>query len=81
MIVSDNGTEFTSHAIFTWAKDERIEWHYIMPGKPMQNGYVESFNGKMRDELLNETLFFTLAQAREAVAGNRSIGTACLNIG
>ena len=47
----------------------------------MQNGYVESFNGKMRDELLNETLFFTLAQAREAVAGNRSIGTACLNIG
>jgi transposase InsO family protein len=52
MIVSDNGTELTSHAIFAWAKDQRIEWHYIMPGKPMQNGYVESFNGKMRDELL-----------------------------
>ena len=68
MIVSDNGTELTSHAIFAWAKDQRIEWHYIMPGKPMQNGYVESFNGKMRDELLNETLFFTLDQAREAVA-------------
>ena len=68
LIVSDNGTEFTSHAIFTWAKDQRIEWHYIMPGKPMQNGYVESFNGKMRDELLNETLFFSLNQAREAVA-------------
>ena len=47
MIVSDNGTELTSHAIFAWAKDQRIAWHYIMPGKPMQNGYVESFNGKM----------------------------------
>ena len=68
MIVSDNGTELTSHAIFAWAKDQQVEWHYIMPGKPMQNGYVESFNGKMRDELLNETLFFTLDQAREAVA-------------
>ena len=53
MIVSDNGTELTSHAIFTWARDHRIDWHYITPGKPMQNGYVESFNGKMRDELLN----------------------------
>jgi len=63
MIVSDNGTELTSQAIFAWAKDQRIEWHYIMPGKPMQNGYVESFNGKMRDELLNETLFFSLDQA------------------
>ena len=71
MIVSDNGTELTSHAIFAWAKDQRIEWHYIMPGKPMQNGYVESFNGKMRDELLNETLFFSLDQAR---AGDRRVG-------
>ena len=46
----------------------RIDWHYIAPGKPMQNGYVESFNGRMRDELLNETLFFGLDQAREAIA-------------
>ena len=68
MIVSDNGTEFTSHAVFAWAKEHRIDWHYIMPGKPMQNGYVESFNGKMRDELLNETLFFTLDQARQMIA-------------
>jgi transposase InsO family protein len=67
MIVSDNGTEFTSHAIFAWARDHKIDWHYIMPGKPMQNGYVESFNGKMRDELLNETLFFSLDHAREAI--------------
>lgn len=68
MIVSDNGTEFTSHAIFAWARNHRIDWHYIMPGKPMQNGYVESFNGKMRDELLNETLFFSLDQVRKAIA-------------
>jgi transposase InsO family protein len=67
MIVSDNGTELTSHAIFAWAKDLKIEWHYITPGKPMQNGYVESFNGKMRDELLNETLFFSLDHARKTI--------------
>jgi putative transposase len=68
LIVSDNGTELTSHAIFAWVKDHKIDWHYITPGKPMQNGYVESFNGKMRDELLNETLFFSLDHARQAIA-------------
>jgi len=60
MIVSDNGTEFTSNAILGWAKDHRVEWHYIAPGRPMQNGYIESFNGRMRDELLNESLFIDL---------------------
>jgi len=44
------------------------EWHYIAPGKPMQNGYIESFNGRMRDELLNESLFFGLDHARSAIA-------------
>ena len=68
MIVSDNGTELTSNAVLSWSGDARIEWHYIAPGKPMQNGYVESFNGRMRDELLNETLFRSLAQAREIIA-------------
>ena len=68
MIVSDNGTELTSNAIFAWCKDHKIDWHYIAPGKPMQNGYVESFNGKMRDELLNETLFFSLDHARSIIA-------------
>lgn len=68
IIVSDNGTEFTSHAIFAWARDHRIDWHYIMPGKPIQNGYVESFNGKMRDELLNEILFFSLDHVRKAIS-------------
>ena len=64
MIVSDNGTEFTSNAILSWAAEWRIDWHYIAPGKPMQNAYVESFNGRMRDEFLNESLFFGLDHAR-----------------
>jgi len=56
MIVSDKGTELTSNAVLAWCGEIGVEWHYIAPGKPMQNGYVESFNGRMRDELLNETL-------------------------
>ncbi|MBX4994783.1 IS3 family transposase [Rhizobium binae] len=68
MIVSDNGTELTSNAILAWSRDHKVEWHYIAPGKPMQNGYVESFNGRMRDELLNESLFFGLDHARSAIA-------------
>src|SRR5690606_25903931 len=54
--------------ILAWSKDHKVEWHYIAPGKPMQNGYVESFNGRMRDELLNESLFFGLDHARSAIA-------------
>lgn len=68
MIVTDNGTEFTSNAILAWASQRRIGWHYIAPGKPMQNAYVESFNGRMRDELLNESLFLGLDHAREQLA-------------
>nr|WP_167493315.1 IS3 family transposase [Brevundimonas vancanneytii] len=68
MIVSDNGTEFTSTAILAWAQDQGVDWHYIAPGKPTQNGFVESFNGRMRDELLNESLFFGLDHARQKVA-------------
>ncbi len=67
MIVSDNGSELTSNAILAWADAARVEWHYIAPGKPMQNGFIESFNGRLRDELLNETLFSSLAQARAAL--------------
>jgi putative transposase len=68
MIVSDHGTELTSNAILAWSKDNAVEWHYIAPGKPMQNGYIESFNGRMRDEFLNESLFFGLDHARQAIA-------------
>jgi len=64
-IVSDNGTEFTSMAILRWAQDTGIDWHYIAPGKPTQNAFIESFNGKLRDECLNETLFSSLSEARE----------------
>jgi putative transposase len=69
VIVSDNGTEFTSNAILAWAEKAQVKWHYIAPGKPMQNGNAEAFNGRMRDELLNETLFFGIEHARESVAG------------
>jgi putative transposase len=68
MVVSDNGSELTSNAILTWADQARVEWHYIAPGKPMQNAFIESFNGRLRDELLNETLFSSLAQVRVALA-------------
>ena len=68
MIVSDNGTELTSNAILRWCAEQKIEWHYIAPGKPMQNGFVESFNGRMRDEFLNETLFRNIAHARDLIA-------------
>lgn len=61
------GTELTSLAILRWAQDRRIEWHYIAPGKPQQNGYVESFNGRLRDECLNETLFASLSHARSVL--------------
>ena len=52
MVVSDNGTELTSNAILAWQEERGVEWHYIAPGKPMQNGLVESFNGRLRDECL-----------------------------
>ncbi len=67
MIVSDNGSELTSNAILAWADQSRVTWHYIASGKPMQNAFIESFNGRLRDELLNETLFTSLAQARVAL--------------
>jgi putative transposase len=67
MIVSDNGTELTSNAILRWQQDHGVEWHYIAPGKPMQNGFVESFNGRLRDECLNEHLFTNLNEARNIV--------------
>jgi len=61
------GTEYTSNAILQWADRTGVGWHYIAPGKPQQNGFIESFNGRLRDELLNETLFRSLAHAREAL--------------
>jgi putative transposase len=68
LVVSDNGTELTSMAILRWCQETGIEWHYIAPGKPTQNAFIESFNGRLRDELLNETLFVSVAQARTMLA-------------
>ena len=55
-------------SVLAWCGEIGVEWHHIAPGKPMQNGYAESFNGRMRDELLNETLFMSLAHARVEIA-------------
>ncbi len=66
-IVSDNGSELTSRAVLTWAQERAIEWHYIRPGKPTENGYTESLNGKIRDECLNEHIFVSLARARHLI--------------
>ncbi len=68
LIVSDHGTEFTSNAMLAWREASGVAWHFIAPGKPMQNGICEAFNARMRDELLNETLFFGLDHARAALA-------------
>ena len=67
MIVSDNGTELTSHAMLCWQEERSVLWHYIVPGKLQQNGFVESFNGRLRDECLNEHLFPSLPAARRLI--------------
>jgi len=67
-IVSDNGSELTSRAILKWQNGTGVAWHYIAPGKPQQNGFIEAFNGRLRDELLNEEVFETLAAARAMLA-------------
>ncbi len=68
MIVSDNGSEFTCNAILQWADRAKVEWHYIAPGKPIQNAFIESFNGRLRDELLNEMLFSSQNHARSTLS-------------
>ncbi len=66
-IIMDNGSEFTSKAMFLWSLRTGVQLRFIQPGKPMQNGYVESFNGKFRDECLNENWFASLAEARRLI--------------
>ena len=69
-IVSDNRTEFTSRAILKWADENTVPWHYIDPGKPQQNAFIESFNGSLRDELLNEeTLTASMKQGESWRSG------------
>jgi len=68
---TDNGPEFTCRAFIAWAQSHGVQHILIQPGRPMQNSYIESFNGKFRDECLNEHWFETLAQARTAIAAWR----------
>ena len=71
-VVRDNGTEFTSNAILKFVDDRKFDWHHMAPGKPTQNAFIESFNGRLRDELLNETLFPSLHDARVTLAAWRT---------
>ena len=77
IIVSDNGSELTSTAMLRWQQERGVGWHYIAPGKPVQNAFVESFNGRLRDELLNETVFRSLGHARELLADWRNDYNGC----
>jgi putative transposase len=70
IIVSDNGSELTSGAVLRWVPG-RVAWHYIEPGKPVQNAFIESFNSRLRDECLNEHAFQSLAEAREIITSWR----------
>jgi putative transposase len=64
-IVMDNGPEMVSLAMLRWAVDRKVRLHHIAPGKPIQNAFIESFNGRLRDECLNEHDFTTLADVRQ----------------
>jgi putative transposase len=66
-VLTDNGSEFTSNALSEWAYDKKVDHLFIDPGKPIQNAYIESFNGKFRDECLNEHWFKNLTEAREII--------------
>ena len=66
-LVCDNGTELTSKAMFFWSRSSGVKLHFIQPGKPMQNAFVESFNGTFRDGCLNQHWFKDLADARRVI--------------
>lgn len=67
-VVSDNGTELTGRAILRWQGKAGVAWHAIAPGKPTENAFIGSFNGRLRDECLNEEAFDSLAHARRVLA-------------
>ncbi len=67
VILSDNGTGFTSNKVVSWQQTKGVKWEYIEPGKPFQNGSIESFNGKLRDECLNEHWFTTLEETKRII--------------
>jgi transposase InsO family protein len=63
-VILDNGPEFAGTALDAWAAQHGVHLHFIQPGKPVQNAFIESFNGKFRDECLNEHWFLTLQEAQ-----------------
>jgi len=71
-ITVDNGTEFASKAMDLWAYQNNVHLDFIRPGRPVENSYIESFNGRLRDECLNVDVFFTLADARRKLDHNAS---------
>jgi len=86
LVVSDNGTELTSRAILEWQNESGVGWHYVAPRKPQQNGFIESFRARLRDELLNEEVFDTLGAAMKALAlwrhgGARSLPRPIMAVG
>jgi putative transposase len=68
LIVTDNGPEFSGRVLDTWCYQRGVKHHFIRPGKPVENAYIESFNGKFRDECLNQHWFFGLEEARRLIA-------------
>jgi len=67
MITMDNGPEFTSNHFDQWAYQRGIQLHFINPGRPVENGIIESFNGRLRDECLNANWFLTFAEAKQTI--------------
>lgn len=76
-IITDNGSEFTSKAMGIWAQDNHVNIAFIRPGKPMENGFVESFNGRFRDECLNEQWFVSMKDAQEKIEAWREEYNSC----
>jgi len=70
-LMMDNGPEFTGKALDAWAYSQKVGLEFIRPGKPMENGYIESFNGKFRDECLNSHWFMSMENARQLIEGWR----------
>jgi transposase InsO family protein len=71
VIRSDNGPEFTRDAVQSWAKRRGLRWHCIEPGKPTQNSHIERFNGRLRDECLNQNLWQNIEEVRQETAAYR----------
>lgn len=66
-ILTDNGPEFAGYTLYEWTTEHRVKHNFIQPGKPCQNGFIESFNGKLRDECLNEHLFESRFEAKRLI--------------